>query len=98
MTPAQKGTAQPQEGGVAEWAKPMRKIRGDHDYTLDGPWRGKKCVTQSMYLRMGEYVVAIGELNRPNHWRDEEIDAFAKALQAVWNESLRRGIEIGGAQ
>ena len=80
---------QQQPGTALPWAKPMRLIKTDHDYSLAGLWDGPKVITQSMFLRMGEYVVAIGELNRRNRWRDEEIEAFAEELRIAWNAHLK---------
>jgi hypothetical protein len=74
---------------MGDGLKRLRKVSGDHDFDLSDSFSdGPKRVTQSCYFKGGNVVVAIGELNRPNHWDDEAFDAACKHLQTAWNKLL----------
>jgi hypothetical protein len=70
--------------------KKLRKVTGDHNYSLDDSFsRGRLRITQTMYFRAGDVVVAIGELNRVNRWDDDAFDAACKFLQSAWNKAAK---------
>lgn len=73
--------------------KPLRKISGDHDYSLDDSFgRRAKVITETAYFRGGDFVVAIGRLDRPNRWNDEALERAMKHLQCAWNDALKAEI------
>jgi hypothetical protein len=69
---------------------PLREIKGDHDYSLDGPFSGKRVIGQARYFKTGDIVLAVGELNRPNHWDDEAFDAACAFLRDAWKAALAK--------
>lgn len=70
--------------------KRLRKVTGDHGFDLsdtfsDGPLR----IVQAAYFRGGKVVVAIAELNKPNHWDDDAFDEACAFLQRCWNDAVK---------
>ncbi len=75
----------------------LRKIGGDHPYSLSDDFGGKLRITQTAYFKAGNFIVAIGELNKRNRWNDAAMKAAMAHLQKSWNEYLKVLAEQGSA-
>jgi hypothetical protein len=79
--------------------KPLRKAHEDHDFDLSDSFsRGPRKITQTAYFRAGDIVVAIGELNKPNHWNDAAFERAIAFLQRSWNDAVKAEKAIARAQ
>lgn len=71
---------------MAHTMKKLSKVRGEHNFSLDDDFSSaRKRITQTRYFKAGDVVVAIAELNSPNHWNDKAFDAACEFLQSAWN-------------
>jgi hypothetical protein len=69
----------------------LRQLKGDHDYSFSDDFsKASKVITQTAFYKAGDVVIAIGELNRPNHWNDPAFDKACAFLQQAWNEAVAK--------